>query len=134
MNSWQFSQLSWALGIGGLMTFYGIVNMAVWVLGTHFNYPVEYRVVVIALILLTLPFALIIAFVAARRSKKKEAAEAAAKEENAEEKTDDAADSSPQKLAKPTGNYDDIDKSAEEVVQFLKGSNLGEAGKEAVYS
>ena len=132
MNSWQFSQLSWALGIGGLMTFYGLVNMAVWILGTHLGYPVEYRVVVIAFILLTLPFALIIAFVASRRSKKKEAAEAAAKEEKAEEKTDDA--SSPQKLAKPTGNYDDIDKSSEEVVQFLKSSNLGEAGKEAVYS
>ncbi len=132
MNSWQFSQLSWALGIGGLMTFYGLVNMAVWVLGTQLGYPVEYRVIVIAFILLTLPFALIIAFVASRRSKKKEAAEAAAKEEKAEEKTDDAA--APQKLAKPTGNYDDINKSAEEVVQFLKSSNLGEAGKEAVYS
>lgn len=113
------------------MTFYGIVNIAVWVLGSQFGMQVEYRVVVIAFILLTMPFALIIAFVVSRRNKKKEAAEAAAKEESADEK---ATDASPQKLSKPTGNYDDINKSAEEVVQFLKGSNLGEVGKEAVYS
>ncbi len=131
MNTWQFSQLSWALGIGGLMTFYGIVNMVVWFAGEHLGYPVEYRVVVIAFILLTLPFALIIGYVSSRRSKKQEAAEAAAKEDTTAEKTADAA---PQKIAKPTGNYEDIDKSAEEVVQFLKSSNLGDAGKEAVYS
>ena len=117
------------------MTFYGIINMAVWVLGSQFGLQVEYRVVVIAFILLTMPFALIIGYVASRRSKKKEAAaaaEAEAKDDKATEKSepDDAA----KKLAKPAGNYEDIDKSAEEVVQFLKTSNLGEGGKEAVYS
>ncbi len=116
------------------MTFYGLVNMAVWILGTQLGYPVEYRVVVIAFILLTMPFALIIAFVASRRSKKKEAAaaaEAEAKDEKADEKT---GEDSQQKLSKPTGNYDDIDKSAEEVVQFLRSSNLGDISNDAVYS
>ncbi len=118
------------------MTFYGIVNVAVWVLGSQFGLQVEYRVVVIAFILLTMPFALIIGFVVSRRNKKKEAlaaAEAEAKKDgDASEKTADAAVSA--KVAKPIGNYEDIDKSAEEVVQFLKSSNLGEAGKDAVYS
>ncbi|MEZ5428864.1 MAG: type VI secretion system membrane subunit TssM [Pyrinomonadaceae bacterium] len=133
MNTWQFSQLKWALGLGSLMTFYGVVNVAVWVLGTQLGYPVEYRIVVIAFILLTMPFTLLIGYVASRRSKKKEekAAEAE-KDKEADAKTGDAEGA--QKLDKPTGNYDDIEKSSEEVVQFLKSSNLGEAGKEAIYS
>ena len=133
MNTWQFSQLKWALGLGSLMTFYGIVNMAVWVLGSQFGMNVEYRVLVIALILLTMPFTLIIGYVVSRRNKKKEAKAAEeAKGEKAEEKTADTGTA--QKLAKPSGNYEDLEKSTEEVVQFLKASNLGEAGKEAIYS
>lgn len=136
MNTWQFSQLKWALGISSIMTFYGIINVVVWLLGEKLGYPVEYRYVVIAFILLTLPFTLIIGFVAARRSKKKEqqaAAAEAGQDAKAGEKQDDA-DAAAKKLGKPTGNYDEIEKSAEEVVQFLKSSDLGAAGKEAVYS
>ncbi len=62
---------------------------------------------------------------AAVRKKKK-----AAKAEAGEKADGDQAS----KTAAPAGNYDDISKSAEEVVQFLKTSNLGEAGKDAVYS
>ncbi|MCW5959879.1 MAG: type VI secretion system membrane subunit TssM [Pyrinomonadaceae bacterium] len=135
MNTWQFSQLKWALGLGSLMTFYGIINMAVWVLGSQFGLQVEYRVLVIALILLTMPFTLIIGYVASRRSKKKEEA-AKAEKEAAEGKSADetSSEGAAPKLAKPTGNYDENEKGAEEVVQFLKSSNLGEGGKEAVYS
>lgn len=117
------------------MSFYGIVNVAVWVLGTQFGIETEYKVVVIALILLTMPFTLIIAFVVSRRNKKKEAAASAEKEANdggAEEKN--AASAPAQKVARPAGNFEDIEKSAEEVVQFLKASNLGEGGTDAVYS
>ncbi len=107
--------------------------MAVWVLGSQFGMNVEYRVLVIALILLTMPFTLIIGYVVSRRNKKKEAKAAEeAKGEKAEEKTADTGTA--QKLAKPSGNYEDLEKSTEEVVQFLKASNLGEAGKEAIYS
>lgn len=136
MNVWQISQLKWALGLTSLMTFYGIVNLAVWFLGTKLGLPVSYRIIVIAFILLTLPLTLIIGFVSSRRSKKKKAAEAAegdGEKTDAAEKTGD--DAKGQKLGKPTGNYDEIDKSATEVVQFLKSSDLGQGGgKDAVYS
>ncbi|HLM01669.1 MAG TPA: type VI secretion system membrane subunit TssM [Pyrinomonadaceae bacterium] len=98
--------------------------MVVWVAGTKMNYPVNSRIVIIALILLTLPIALLIGYVASRRKAKKEEAklnEAAGA--NASQKTETVA-AKPQKLAAPTGNYDDLTKSAEEVAQFLKSSNL----------
>ncbi|MEO8071614.1 MAG: type VI secretion system membrane subunit TssM [Acidobacteriota bacterium] len=128
MASWQVNQLKYAFGIGGLMSFYGIVSMITWLAGDRFGYTYTQRIVIIVLVLLTLPIALVTGYAAKRRSKKKEVKEAEAKVE--EKSTDDKA----QKLAVPTGNYDDLSKSSEEVIQFLKSSNLGENGKEAVYS
>ena len=129
MASWQITQLKYAFGVSGLMSFYGIVSMATWLAGDRFGYSTTQRVVIIVLVLLTLPVALVTGYAAKRRSKKKEAkAEAEAKVGEA------TADGKAQKLAAPTANYDDLSKSAEEVVQFLKTSNLGEGGKDAVYS
>jgi type VI secretion system protein ImpL len=129
MNSWHAQQLKYAFGIGGFMSFYGIVGLIVWLLGEQMGFPASQRIVVIALILLTLPFALIIGYVITRRKKKKENKEA--ESASAEEKSAD--DKKPQKQAAPPAN-DDLNKGAEEVVQFLKSSNLGAGGKEAVYS
>ena len=128
MASWQVNQLKYAFGIGGLMSFYGIVSMLTWLAGEQFGYTYTQRIVIIVLVLLTLPIALVTGYAAKRRSKKKELKEAEAK---IEEKP--AVDKA-QKLAVPTGNYDDLSKSSEEVIQFLKSSNLGAGGKEAVYS
>jgi len=133
MNSWHLNQLKYAFGIGGFMSFYGVVGIGVWLLGDRFGYGTSQRIVVIALVLLTLPLALIGGYVVSRRSKKKEqAAAAAAGDAKAEVSTTDGQPA--QKVVAPSGNYDDIGKSAEEVVQFLKTSNLGEGGKDAVYS
>ena len=110
------------------MSFYGIVSMMTWLVGDRFGYTYTQRIVIIVLVLLTLPIALITGYAAKRRSTKKELKEAEAK---IEEKP--AVDKA-QKLAVPTGNYDDLSKSSEEVIQFLKSSNLGAGGKEAVYS
>ncbi len=128
MNSWQISQLKYAFGIGGLMSFYGVVGLIVWILGDQFGYTGSQRVVVIALILLTLPFTLLIGFVVARRGKKKAASAAAVPQTQSE-----ASVGGSPKLSAPTGNYDDISRGAEEAVQFLKSSNLGDGGKDAVY-
>ncbi len=131
MSSWQATQLKYAFGVSGLMSFYGIVSMATWLLGDRFGYSYTQRVVIIVLVLLTLPVALVAGYAAKRRSKKKEAkAEAEVEAKAGEKPTDDKA----QKLTTPTGNYDDLSKTSEEVVQFLKSSNLGDGGKEAVYS
>ncbi len=130
MASWHIEQLKYAAGFGALMSFYGIIGLIVWIGGTKLGLPINYQIVTIAVILLTLPFALIIGFVSSRRKKKAKAKEETAAQVEEKDSEGDKA----QKLVAPTGNYSDIDKSAEEVVQFLKSSNLGVNGKEAVYS
>src|SRR5262249_48711065 len=92
-------------------------------------------------ILLTLPFALLMGYVATRRSKKKEEKAAAAAAAGSEQagaapagNGATAAAAAPAKLTSPAGRYADLATGAEEVVEFLKTSNLGESGKDAVYS
>ncbi len=126
------NQLKFAFGLTGLFSFYGIVSMTMWLLGDRFGYNYTYRIVIIGLVLLTLPVALVTGFVVSRRKKKAEKAEADAKE--AAEGEAPAGDGKAQKVSTPTGNYTDLSSGAEEVVQFLKTSNLGEGGKDAVYS
>jgi type VI secretion system protein ImpL len=135
MSDWHKSQISWALGLGFLTSFYGIVGLIVYYVPTELfggSNAYKYKIITIALVLLTLPFALIIGFIVSRRAKKKEEAkqkEGGDKKGNAGTGTSDAA---PQKLETPKGNYNDISQSAEEAVQFLRSSNLGN-GKDAVY-
>ncbi len=114
------------------MSLYGVAGLVVWVLGDKLGFAASSRVVVIALILLMLPLTLIGGLVVSRRNKRKAAKELAEAEAKAAEKAD--GDQPAKVIAAPTGNYDDINKSTEEVVQFLRTSNLGEAGKDAVYS
>lgn len=137
MSSWHFQQLRFALGIGGFMSFYGVVGLLTWIGGEKLGLPVDTRIMVIVVLLLTMPFTMFIGYLATRRARKKEEAEKKQTEEKtqeaAQEKTD--GDEKPQKLAKPSGDYKDLPEGAEEVVQFLKTSNLGEGGnKDAVYS
>ena len=74
MSAWQLNQLKYAFGLGGLMSFYGIVGMTVWIFGNKLGFSgVNDRIVIIVLIMLTMPFALIAGYVSSRRSKKKEA-------------------------------------------------------------
>ncbi|MGI8787339.1 MAG: type VI secretion system membrane subunit TssM [Pyrinomonadaceae bacterium] len=130
MSSWHGQQLKFAFGIGGFMSFYGIVGLIVYMLPGS-SIGIKQKIVVIVLVLLTMPLALIAGYVVNRRSKKKEAKAKAEAEAKPGEKADGE---TPAKAIAPAGNYDDISKSTEEVVQFLKTSNLGEAGKDAVYS
>jgi type VI secretion system protein ImpL len=135
MSSWHTQQLKFAFGIGGFMSFYGIVGLLVWLGGEKMGLPVNTRIMVIVVLLLTLPFTLLIGYVATRRSKKKEEEAKKDTEAKAEEKTAPANGDQPPKLATPTGTYQDLPGGAEEVVKFLQTSNLGGAnGKEAVYT
>jgi type VI secretion system IcmF/VasK family protein len=123
--SWYTPDIKSVLGISGLLSFYGIVGMIIWLLpAEQFGYNNTYKIVTIALILLTMPFVMLAGYFATRRKKKEEAKEAQAKEAEAE--------SSQKSSGKSVGPSDDISKSAEETVQFLKSSNLG-SGKDAVY-
>ena len=129
MASWHTEQLKWATGLGALMSFYGVVGMIVWLIPNEKlgGSAMTYKIVVISLVLLTLPFALVGGYFLSRRSKKKK--EEA--EKNAEAKTGDSS-ATPAKLSTP-GTNNDIVQAAEETVQFLKSSNLN-SGKDAVYA
>jgi type VI secretion system protein ImpL len=127
--SWHTDQLKYAFGLGGMLSFYGIVSVVIYML------PIDIyawqRIAIIVFVLLTLPFALLIMFIMARRAKKKRQREEAAPVQAAESTPSENA---PQKLTTPTGNFGDLNSSFEEAVQFLKTSNLGQSGKDAVYS
>jgi type VI secretion system protein ImpL len=132
MNSWHLSQLKFAFGIGGLMSFYGIIGFIVLMLppGMMGN---NFKVVTIIAILITLPFTLLLTWWASRRGKRKEEKAAAAKAAQTDGTNGTAAAGAPG-IAAPVGQYPSIAQSAEETVKFLKSSNLGETGKDAVYS
>jgi type VI secretion system protein ImpL len=125
--SWHVDQLKYAFGLGGMMSFYGIVGLIVYMLPASSVGNSE-KIVVIALVLLTLPFALLIAFLVARRGRKQAQAEAA------ESAASETAPQPQQRLSAPSGSYPELTSGTEEAVQFLKTSNLGEKGRDAVYS
>ncbi len=130
MASWHVNQLKFAFGLTSIMSFYGVVSVAVWLLGDTLGYGMAYRVVIIAMVLLTLPFALVGNYFATRRKKKAEA-----KEEEAEVSKEEAKSSTKNRTSTAQIESDeDVSKGAEEVIQFLKGSNLGTNGKGAAYS
>lgn len=129
MNNWQMQQMKFALGIGGFMSFYGVVGLIVWLSGDYLGWKPSSRVVVIALILLTLPFALVANYLRTRGEKKKEkeapASDAAAKV--------DGGEGAQEKAVKPVATSEELTKGTTEVVQFLKTSDLAASGN-ALYS
>lgn len=137
MSSWQASQLKYAFGVGSLMSFYGIVGFVVMMMpaGTMGS---NTKIVTIALILLTLPFTLLGAYLVARRGKKKaQKAEAEAEAAKAAAAPAGGVDGAAAPAAAPvaaTGQYPELTRGTEETVQFLKTSTLGETGKDAIYA
>ncbi len=132
MSSFHVNQLKFAFGLGGMLSFYGLVMVIVWMLPpTTASY--NYKIAVVAAVLLTLPFALIIMFVASRRAKKKRKQLEAEKAGNAEAAAVPQQQQQ-QQVAANAGVDTDIDAGAQETIQFLRSSNLGENGKDAVYS
>ena len=126
---WHTDQLKYALGFGGMLSFYGIVSVAIYML------PIDIyqwqRIAIIAFVLLTLPFVILIWLIVAirRRRKAKREAEASSQAAVAE-----PAENGSQPRLSTAGNSPEITRGTEEVVQFLKTSNLGEGGRDAVYS
>jgi type VI secretion system protein ImpL len=129
--SWQFDQIRYVLGLSGIMSFYGIVGLIVLVMPED-TMGWNYKIVVIGLVLITLPFSLIIMFVASRRAKKKARLEAEEAERAAA--SESAGDQPVAATAGPVGTFETLTTGAEEAVQFLKTSSLGEGGRDAVYS
>ena len=134
MAAWHVQQLKFAFGLGGFMSFYGGLSLAIYFLSQYAGITIQFRFAMIALLLLTMPFALVIGYFVNRKKKKKEAAEEEGDGESSDGSAEEvSSDSKSEKSAKPSGNYEDFDKGAEEVVKFLKESNLGTTG-DALYS
>ncbi|HMQ04787.1 MAG TPA: type VI secretion system membrane subunit TssM [Pyrinomonadaceae bacterium] len=133
--NWHLNQMKYAFGLGGMMSFYGIVALIVWLLPANMVSN-QYKIVIIALVLLTLPFSLMIMFVSSRRAKKKAKLEAEAAAQAAEggQAAPGAVAGTAAPPSAPVGNFASLTSGTEETVQFLKTSNLGNGGREAVYS
>jgi type VI secretion system protein ImpL len=131
--SWHTSQLKYALGLGGVISIYGIFTMITYMV----PYPrlgyTERTIIIIAFVLLTLPFVLLIAFVSSRRRKKREKLEAEAAAANGQSSETAPSNGDVPKLSSPAGSYAELATGTEETVQFLKTSNLGASGRDAVY-
>jgi len=72
-----------------MMSFYGIVGLIVYFIPGQFV-GVKYKILIIVLILLTIPFALLLGYVATRKKKKKEEAKSSKAQETASAATGDA--------------------------------------------
>ncbi|HXQ70819.1 MAG TPA: type VI secretion system membrane subunit TssM, partial [Pyrinomonadaceae bacterium] len=92
------------------------------------GFSVSVQIIVIALILLTLPFAILINHYRKKRAAKKEAAAQAAAQ-NASAPTAEKTPAAPQRI------YDELLRDAEEAVQWLRSTPLGGSkASEAVYA
>src|SRR3989442_4025848 len=73
-------QIKSVLGISALVSFYGIARLAVVFRGPSLGLTYVWEIVIIALLLLTWPFAILINHWRKRRAAKREAAQAVAEE------------------------------------------------------
>lgn len=125
---WYGDQFKYALGLSSIFTFYGIAAFIAYYAGDALgDTGYTYRIVFLALLLITLPFALVIGYFTQRKIMKSgEAAaepqpQAQAGEQQASGKTGAAAVSG------------DVAQSAQEAVQWLRSTKLA-GGTDAVYA
>jgi len=122
------SQLKSVLGISALVSFYGIASFAIYYFGSSIGISYAWQIIIIALLLLTWPFAVLINYMRKRRARKREAAQAAAPE-GATPQTPVKGGSAPKRV------YEELTRGAEEAVQWLRSTRLGGAkSNEALYA
>jgi type VI secretion system protein ImpL len=131
-RQFYMQQMRFVLGIGGFMSFYGIAGLAIWASGKYLGVRPSMQIVIFVMLLLTLPIVLVGGFFVSRKNKKKKLK--AAEEEKKQGKDGKESKSEEDAPSAPSGNHKEIPVGAKEVISFLKSSDLGAAGKEAVYS
>lgn len=120
----QGNQIKSALGISALVSIYGIASLAVWFLGPSLGMGFAWQIIIIALILLTLPFAILINHFRSKRAKKRAEMPSGAAEQQGEKAA-----------APPKRVYDELSRAAEEAVQWLRNTLLaGAKSNRAVYA
>lgn len=114
------SEIKSVLGISALVSFYGIASLLVIFLGPSIGLNYTWEIIIIALLLLTWPFAILINHLRKRRAQKRETAGTAA--------VDSAAAPQPAKAGSaPRRIHEELARAAEEAVQWLRSSKLGGA-------
>ena len=114
------SEIKSILGISALVSFYGIASLLVIFLGPSIGLNYTWEIIIIALLLLTLPFAILINHLRKRRARKREAA-ATAPAEGAAPPPSARTGNAPRRI------HEELTRAAEEAVQWLRSSKLGGA-------
>lgn len=130
--SWQGNQIRYALGLGSVLSFYTVAEMLIYMVPFRISYQ-QRMIVMLAFAVITLPFVLVIGFFANRRMKRKEREEAEASGTAPEASDAASPEGSAPKLKAPVGDHSELSSGAEEAVQYMKSSNLGAGGRDAVY-
>ncbi|HVF26749.1 MAG TPA: type VI secretion system membrane subunit TssM [Pyrinomonadaceae bacterium] len=131
--SWQTDRLKFLLGVSGMVSFYGITLLAIGFLGTTLG--VTTQIVLIALVLLTIPFTILIAYYRKRRGAQVAAPAAAAVAPAAQSQAAVPQNQKATHLPPVAGTYEEITRGAEETVQWLRGTKLsGARADDAVYA
>src|SRR6266536_1676734 len=121
-------QIKSVLGISALVSFYGIASLLVVFLGPSIGLTYVWEIVIIALLLLTWPFVILINHWRKRRAAKREAAQATAPE---------AGDAQPaaKSGSAPKRIHEELARGAEEAVQWLRSTKLsGAKSGDALYA
>jgi type VI secretion system protein ImpL len=122
------SEIKSILGISALVSFYGIASLLVIFLGPSIGLNYTWEIIIIALLLLTWPFAILINYLRRRRAQKREAAQAAPVEGAASPKPARTG-SAPRRI------HEELARAAEEAVQWLRSSKLaGARSGDALYA
>src|SRR5438046_7797066 len=111
-------QIKSVLGISALVSFYGIASLAVVFLGPSIGLTYVWEIVIIALLLLTWPFAILINHWRKRRAAKREAAEAVAQETGGAQPAPCKGGGAPKRI------HEDVGRGAEAAGRGLRGSRL----------
>src|SRR5215471_6497372 len=114
------SEIKSILGISALVSFYGIASLLVIFLGPSIGLNYTWEIIIIALLLLTWPFAILINYLRKRRARKRETAQAASTE-------GPAPPNSARPGTAPRRIHEELARAAEEAVQWLRSSKLGGA-------
>src|SRR5215207_1672962 len=123
----QGSEVKSALLIAALVALYAVAALCVWFFGPALGVGVAGRVVLVTLILLTWPLAVLFNHYRKSRAAEGGAAAPSGKDRNGSRR--------PAQLPPPAGTYEELTSGAEEVAQWLRGSELGGGrGADAVYA
>jgi len=113
-------QLKSILGISALVSFYGITSLLVVFLGPTIGLTYAWEIIIIALLLLTLPFVFLINYMRKRSARKREAAQSPDPEAGPEPRPNNGGKA-------PKRIYEELARGAEEAVQWLRSTRLGGA-------